>query len=279
MAKTDERLFAPFPIEMDEHPKIAPLSDKAFRALFEATFYSRRMMSDGFLDDRIVLKRWGLKVADELSSNDPNRPSWIPVDGGWQIHDFGKHHPMRADIEAKREAVRARRIEAGRRGGVAKAKQTASKPVANESTSVANPSSETETETETVKKKTLVQPTVEHLRDFEMFWEMFPRKQGKADALKAYTAVRKKVDAKTILAGAQAYALLNIGEDKSFLKMAGGWLRGERWADEQIVNATRQTVTGSNDRFCDIHPDYPVSARYPCEACTRSVGLSDGREF
>ena len=49
MAKTDERLFAPFPIEMDEHPKIAPLSDKAFRALFEATFYSLRIMSDGFL--------------------------------------------------------------------------------------------------------------------------------------------------------------------------------------------------------------------------------------
>ena len=112
-----------------------------------------------------------------------------------------------------------------------------------------------------------------------MLWEVYPRKQGKADALKAYTAVRKKVDAKTILAGAQAYALLNIGEDKSFLKMAGGWLRGERWADEQIVNATRQTVTGSNERFCDIHPDYPVSARYPCEACSRSVGLSDGREF
>lgn len=279
MAKTDERLFAPFPIEMDEHPKIAPLSDKAFRALFEATFYSRRMMSDGFLDGRIVLKRWGRKVADELSSNDPNRPSWIPVDGGWQIHDFHKHHPMRADIEAKREAVRARRIEAGKRGGVAKAKQTASKAVANESTDVANPSSETETETETVKKKNLVQPTVEHLRDFEMFWEVYPRKQGKADALKAYTAVRKKVDAKTVRAGAQAYALLNIGEDKSFLKMAGGWLRGERWADEQIVNATRQTVTGSSERFCDLHPDYPVSARFPCEACTRSVGLSDGRKF
>ena len=149
MAKTDERLFAPFPIEMDEHPKIAPLSDKAFRALFEATFYSRRMMSDGFLDGRIVLKRWGRKVADELSSNDPNRPSWIPVDGGWQIHDFHKHHPMRADIEAKREAVRLRRMEAGKRGGQAsgeaRAKQTASKTEANVSTDEAKRTSETET--------------------------------------------------------------------------------------------------------------------------------------
>ena len=153
MAKTDERLFAPFPIEMDEHPKIFPLSDAAFRALFEATFYSRRMMSDGFLDERVVLKRWGQAVADELSGNDPNRPSWIPTEGGWRIHDFEKHHPLRADIEEKREAVRVRRVEAGKRGGQAsgeaRAKQTASKPEANVSTDEAKRTSETETETET----------------------------------------------------------------------------------------------------------------------------------
>ena len=50
--------------------------------------------------------------------------------------------------------------------------------------------------------------------------------------------------------------------------MPAGWLRGERWADEQIVNATRQTVV-NGDRFCELHPAYPVSARYPCEAVSR----------
>lgn len=141
MAEKDDRLFAPFPIEMDEHPKIIGLSDPAFRAIFEATFYSRRMLSDGFLDERVVLRRWGQEVADELSSNDPNRPSWIRVEGGWQIHDFEKHHPLKAEIMQKRADVSAKRSEAGRKG-LAKRWQTDSKPVANDS-------SETETETET----------------------------------------------------------------------------------------------------------------------------------
>jgi hypothetical protein len=96
--KKDDRLFAPFPIEMDEHPKIIGLSDAAFRAIFEATFYSRRMLSDGFLDERVVLRRWGQEVADELSSNDPERPSWIRVEKpapGWLIHDFERYQQPR----------------------------------------------------------------------------------------------------------------------------------------------------------------------------------------
>jgi len=141
MAKDDKRLFAPFPIEMDEHPKIIGLSDAAFRAIFEATFYSRRMLSDGFLDERVVLRRWGQAVADELSSNDPNRPSWIRVEGGWRIHDFEKHHPLRAEIEAKQVALSEKRSQAGRKGA-AKRWQTDGKGVASDS-------SETETETET----------------------------------------------------------------------------------------------------------------------------------
>jgi len=153
MTKSDVRLFAPFPIEMDEHPKIIGLSDAAFRGLFEATFYSRRMMSDGFIDERVVMKRWGLDVAAELSSNDPERPSWVRVESpkpGWQIHDFEKHHPLRADIEEKRNSVAAKRSEAGKRGNVTR---WGADPVATESQtdrkSVATYRSETETETET----------------------------------------------------------------------------------------------------------------------------------
>jgi hypothetical protein len=114
MPRTDERLFAPFPIEMDEHPKILVLSDAAFRAVFEATFYARRMLTDGFLDRRVVLKRWGQDVADELSSNDPENPSWTPVENGWLIYGFSRYHPLKADIDAAREKKR----EAGKRGGI-----------------------------------------------------------------------------------------------------------------------------------------------------------------
>lgn len=144
--RTDDRLFAPFPIEMDEDPKILVLSDAAFRALFEATFYSRRMLTDGFLDERVVLKRWGADVAAEMTSNDPEQPSWDRVERGWQIHNFEKHHPLKADIEAIKQAKR----DAGRRGGVASGKQRRSKTEAEAKQNRSKTNPETETETETV---------------------------------------------------------------------------------------------------------------------------------
>lgn len=145
MAK-DTRLYARFDIGMDENPKVMPLSDAAFRALVESTLYARRQLTDGFLDARIVAKKWGQDVADELSSNDPERPSWLVVEGGYMIHDFAEHQVTTTDIEAKREA--------GRRGGLAKAKQKASTPVAPASEVLEQNASKTlaktETETETL---------------------------------------------------------------------------------------------------------------------------------
>ena len=156
MAKTDDRLFAPFSIEMDEHPKVIALSDAAFRALFEGTFYARRNLTDGFLDERVVRRRWGVEVAEELSTNDPERPTWLRVEGGWQIHDFDKHHPLRAEIEESRAELRAKRSAAGKKGNakrwqkdgtaVASGSQTDRKPVASASQTIAQ-STETETDT------------------------------------------------------------------------------------------------------------------------------------
>jgi hypothetical protein len=147
----DRRLYARFDIGMDEHAKIMLLSDAAFRALFESTLYSRRQLTDGFLDERIVMKKWGADIASELSSNDPERPSWRRVEGGWAIHDFAEHQTTNADIELKREA--------GRKGGLAKAKQPASTTEApakhplstTSSTSLAKTETDTDTKTEEAK--------------------------------------------------------------------------------------------------------------------------------
>lgn len=145
MAAKDRRLYARFDIGMDEHPKIMLLSDAAFRALIESTMYARRQLTDGFLDSRIVSRKWGDAVAEELTSNSPDRASWLKVEGGYQIHDFAEHQTTTADITAKRQA--------GRAGGLAKAKQAASKAVAPASNvpkqNASKPVAKTETETET----------------------------------------------------------------------------------------------------------------------------------
>jgi hypothetical protein len=117
-----EKLFAKLDIGFSDHAKIIGLSDSAFRAFIEALLYSRQQLTDGFLDERVVLRKWGQSVIDELTSNDPSNPSWVRVDGGFRIHDFEKNQMTNADIEAKRAA--------GRAGGLAKAQRNASKSLA-----------------------------------------------------------------------------------------------------------------------------------------------------
>lgn len=184
MAK-DERLYARFDIAMDEHPKIMLLSDSAFRTLIEVTFFSRRQMTDGFLADGVVRRRWPPDAIAELQSNDPERPSLYPCTkagvAGLMIHDFEKHQTTTADIEAKREA--------GRKGGLAKAKQASSKPVApasdvplaeSKQTSSA-PLAITETETETSTSNE-VERTVPRKRGSRLEPSWMPTEESKAKA-------------------------------------------------------------------------------------------------
>lgn len=242
MAK-DRRLYAKFDINMDEHPKILMLSDAAFRALFESTLYSRRQLSDGFLDERIVLRKWGAEAANELTNNDPLKPSWIKVEGGYQIHDFAEHQTTTEDIEKKREA--------GRRGGLAKAEQTASKPLAPATKVLeqkgSNTLAKTETETET-NKKTSSSPATPPM-EFDRFWAEYPRKVGKQAAIKAYTKSLKLTTSEQILAGVKLLRRETAGKEPEFIPHPASWLNAGRWEDEPTQTKPAANSPWSKDFY------------------------------
>lgn len=137
----DGRLYGRFTLDFADSPKIAPLSDAAFRTLVEMTLHSRRMLDDGFLDARIAHRKWKRRAIEELCTNDAIKPSLVKVDGGYRIHDFAEHQQTRADIEKKREA--------GRKGGQARA-QAHAKADAQAPSKL---TTETETETPSSTKK------------------------------------------------------------------------------------------------------------------------------
>lgn len=68
---------------------------------------------------------------------------------------------------------------------------------------------------------------------FERFWSAYPKREGRADALKAWKAAIKKATPDTIIAAATRYAEQCTAKhtEAGFIKLAGGWLRSERWAD------------------------------------------------
>ncbi|WP_232499278.1 hypothetical protein [Agromyces humatus] len=86
----------------------------------------------------------------------------------------------------------------------------------------------------------------DHSSEFEVeFWPVYPRKQAKAPAAKAFAKARRKHSLETITAGVRAYALMNAGGDRTKIKLAAGWLNDERFLDEEQLPNQPAAGTGA----------------------------------
>lgn len=91
-----------------EHPKIAPLSDAAYRLYIGGLCYSARFLTDGWVP-LIIVGRNGRRPARELL----DAGLWVeaPDGTGFLIHDYLIYQRSRSEVEA----IRKRRSEAGSR--------------------------------------------------------------------------------------------------------------------------------------------------------------------
>jgi hypothetical protein len=92
-----------------DHPKIAGLSDRAFRAHVEGLVYCARYLTDGQVPKA---KGPTPRVASELE----RAGLWSSTKRGWVIHDFLDYNPSRSDTLARREA----RAIAGAKGAASR---------------------------------------------------------------------------------------------------------------------------------------------------------------
>lgn len=122
MAKAkDGRLWIRLTVDFPDNPKIAGLSDSAFRMLVELICWSKSQLTDGFIPDGVMRQRWktqSLTDSDsesltELLTNSRTHPSLAAVEGGYQLHDYSQHQETKEQVEAQREKNR----ENGKRGG------------------------------------------------------------------------------------------------------------------------------------------------------------------
>ena len=94
-----------------EHPKIAALSDKAFRLHLMALLWCARNTTDG------AISALGMRLssANALLAR-PNRVVqqlvsaglWEPNGDGWHIHHYLEYNPSRAELQDKRKQARER---------------------------------------------------------------------------------------------------------------------------------------------------------------------------
>lgn len=73
-----------------------------------------------------------------------------------------------------------------------------------------------------------------HQKDFDLFWNAYPRRVDKADAVRAYVKALARASPEQLLAGAQAYAVKRRDEDEKFTKHAETWLNADSWLDEDM---------------------------------------------
>ncbi len=106
---------------MPDHPKVDGLSDAAFRALVEVWCWCSRHLTDGQVPKATWEKRWTAKARRDLIEAGLAEPQG---DGGVAMHDYLEHQRSAEEVEA----LRQQRRDAGRAGGLAKARRGASKP-------------------------------------------------------------------------------------------------------------------------------------------------------
>ena len=75
-----------------------------------------------------------------------------------------------------------------------------------------------------------------HLKDFEEFWKLYPKKVAKADALKAWNKAIKTKTAERLLELTKAYAEGKLPEDK-YIPYPASWLNKELYESVELAEA------------------------------------------
>ncbi|MFG1313873.1 hypothetical protein [Xanthobacter autotrophicus] len=71
--------------------------------------------------------------------------------------------------------------------------------------------------------------------DFEQFWQAFPKREGRAAALREWTGARAAgVTASLLVTGAQQYARKCATREARWIAAPANWLRGQRWLDGEL---------------------------------------------
>lgn len=214
----DDRTYIRLHDGMPDHPKIDALSDRAFRLLISSWCWCSRHLTDGRIPDKVWAKRGTAAARRELITEGLAEP----VEGGVHMHDYLEHQRSAEEVAI----LKATRREAGRKGGLARAKgQASAKASARQTRSKTQAS--TETETDTASNEAVETPR------FADFWAAYPRRADRGHAVKAWAKAIKNAEPQTVIDAAARFAGKVANSDPKFIPHAATWLNGERWLDEE----------------------------------------------
>ena len=162
----------------------------------------------------------------------------------------------------KYEEISNKRREAGRKGGIISQQKQNQANESNDKQNQANESKDKQNQANEANTKTITNTNTKTntnnsssaklservLEDeFQEVWNIYPRKEGRKNALKAYIKARKNGTSKeTILSGLNAYISKIKAEktDLQYIKHGSSWFAQECWLDDySLKNSFEATQT------------------------------------
>ena len=177
-------------------------------------------------------------------------------------NDLWTHGRMEHDLMM----VRAKSIQAsyaGRLGGLAP-KKTKTAPEADAKQTLSESEAMNEYMNEQMNKKELVQIS------FERFWDVYPRKQGKAKAKSAFEKAIKAIEIEALIEAVTRYAKDPNRQDQ-FTKMPETYLNGQCWNDAALP---QRALTKSGGFAVPSGPT-PTPPRFTASEVTQGIEMPE----
>jgi hypothetical protein len=98
--------------------------------------------------------------------------------------------------------------------------------------------------------------------EFEQWYERYPRKRGRGQALKAYKAARRKADPETLVRAIEQQGPALTARGPEYVPYPATWLNGERWADQPDAAMATQVRRLPYAHELELPPDGLSPAEY-----------------
>ena len=179
----------------------------------------------------------GKGCSTETATNVQRAFNEHPTDSERLVHD-------RLDFEREKQARRREQAsEAGKKSGESRAASRAGirkntgrkKPLNVRSTDVQrniNTSSSSSSSSSSSENKIEISREQSQVDQFAAFWQTYPRKISKPNAIKAWQKAIRVASPELIIQGAARYAKIRAGADPEFTAHPATWLNGRRWEDD-----------------------------------------------
>ncbi len=161
------------------------------------------------------------------------------VDGGWILLNHAKYkHKLSGDDLRQKNAERVKR-------------HREKKKPADECNVTCNAGNAMQIQIQ--KKIQIKKEKSVYSKSFDEFWSVYPKRQAKSDAFKAWQQIHKDPipDDKYIIdcARQQSNWYTWTADNGKYIPLAASWLRGKRWEDEKPVKPPSKAFKGNSKQY------------------------------